>query len=166
MATPLSTAMQHAFEIMSPILLLTNRWQTVGEIRRQESEVNQIDIVLIPSVQKLDKMESVLSRAGRSLTQTYSGYEVKSWFDEIVNIHLANKLNYAFQTLFKTGPKPFLKALQSLAKSKGVTLTEDGLISGDTITHAEDEGAIFGLLGVTYIKPEQRAAITKIGQLK
>jgi len=170
MATPLSEAIEHAFATMGPILLLTNRWQTVGEIRRQESEVNQIDIVLIPSVRNLEKMKAVLGRAGRIVTETPNRYvvkyEVKAWLDEKVTIYITDSSSYAFQTLFKTGPKPFLKAFQKVAKSKGFTLTENGLGNGRKIFKAEDEGAIFGLLGITYIKPEQILAITRTEQLK
>lgn len=165
MSIPLSKAKDYAYDIVGRISLLTNRWLTVGEIRRGEDEVNQIDIVLIPSVRNIEKMKAVLGRAGRSVTDIPQGFEVRAWLDIKVIIHLANDNNFAFQTLFKTGPKPFLKALEDVAELRGYRLSEEGLLGRQGYKPAVDEGAIFNHLGIPYLNPLQRIQITKMGQL-
>lgn len=165
MSIPLTTARDHAYKIMKPITGVVGRWQTVGEIRRGESEVDQIDIVLIVSVRRQMEMQILLGSTARELSKYLNRFVIKSKFDEIVIIHLATEDNFAFQTLFKTGPKPFLNAIQKIAKSKGIILNEHEMFNVSRKYRIEDEGAIFGILGIEYIKPEQRAAITKLEQL-
>lgn len=167
MAIPLTIAKEHAYKTMKLVMNLAKQWQTVGQIRMGEEDINRIDIVLNISERRLEKLKSVLGKAGRTLMEGYNLIIVKSKFEVLVYIHLANKENYPFQTLFKTGPKPFLKAMINLSHSKELILNENGIVNKDvSICGIEDEGAIFGYLGIEYLKPEQRLAITNMEQLK
>jgi len=125
-----------------------------GSIRRQKSEVNDIDIVLIPKlrehlIQKIRNISKVEVLGKKLIRTEYSGTQV--------DIYFATKETWGILLLVRTGSKEHNIKLCQHAINKGMKLSsERGLMKEGKVIASKTEEEIFKGLGMDYIKPEDR----------
>ncbi len=152
-----------------------------GSIRREKTEVNDIDIVAIPKcIDKpgplggtvhltesqvwLERIPSVLSKAG--LILEVSGQELIRcsipYPDGLfqVDVYRARPETWGVILLVRTGSKEHNVKLCTLARSKGLKLSaSEGIVTqegfGDVIASKTEE-EIFAALGLAFVEPKDR----------
>jgi len=133
--------------------------KVAGSIRRQRPEVNDIDLVLIPSDRAM--LDYNLMSLGKDGTMKMSGPKIaRVAMKEIdLDVYYATEEIWATLLLIRTGSKKSNIRLATAAQRKGWRLAAsgDGLfnekeerIAGDT------EQSIFSALGIHYLEPWER----------
>jgi len=135
------------------------RLTVAGSIRRRRPEVNDIDIVLVPSDRAmLDYVLMSLSKDGK---MKMSGKKIARVAMEKIDldVYYATEETWATLLLIRTGSKESNLRLATAAKRKGWRLAASGgglfdendqRIAGDT------EQSIFEALGLRYPEPWER----------
>lgn len=143
-------------KILSP---LSKKLEVVGSIRRKKPEVNDIDIVIIPSEEDyLKKIEDAFKGYGRILLKGEKIVRIETKWGISVDIYIANPATYETIKLIRTGSKEHNIKLCKIAKSRGWKLKAggEGLVDerGNLIANTE-YGILKALLG-RYVPPEER----------
>lgn len=129
--------------------------QTVltGAARRCEELLSELDLVVIdPRVGDVSaaiaRSPFVISSAGRLLVDGVP-----------LRLHACAQDNAGATLLRTTGSAAHLRALEALARSRGLELRADGLFDaqGQTSPANREEGAIYAALGLSFVTPEQRS---------
>src|SRR5687767_258030 len=90
----------------------------------------------------------VAQRADDSLPQSFRSGEL--------TVHTTDKKGYGITLLLATGSDTHVQELRRLARSKGLSLTANGLHRGKTFIASETEADIYKALGLEFIPPELR----------
>jgi len=150
----LEDARKIANNFISEIKEFCEKIDIAGSIRRQNSEVNDIDIVLIPKlrehlIQKIRNISKVEVQGKKLIRTEYSGIQV--------DIYFATKETGGILLLVRTGSKEHNIKLCQHAINKEMKLSsEKGLMKGNKIIASRTEEEIFKGLGMDYVKPEDR----------
>jgi DNA polymerase (family 10) len=150
----LEDAISKANNFLSEIKEFCEKIEIAGSIRRQKSEVNDIDIVLIPKlrehlIQKIRNISKVEVQGKKLIRTEYSGIQV--------DIYFATKETWGILLLIRTGSKEHNIKLCQQAINKGMKLSsEKGLMKANEVIASKSEEEIFKGLGMNYIKPEDR----------
>lgn len=133
-----------------------------GSLRREQSMVHDIDLVVIPSLMRpyLPK-EEVQAILGTHWVGKSGGPKMVhgEWRDIPVDIYFADESSWWTLFLVKTGSKPHNIRLADMAKKKGWRLHADGggLTDGDGNRIAgQSEQSFFIALGIPYLEPKDR----------
>lgn len=143
-----------ANNFVSEIKEFCEKIEIAGSIRRKKSEVNDIDIVLIPKmkehlVNKINKISNVEVQGKKLIRAEYSGMQI--------DIYIATKETWGILLLVRTGSKEHNIKLCKYAIDKGMKLSsENGLMKNNEVIASKNEEEIFKKLGIDYIKPEDR----------
>ena len=151
----LEQAQKLAQEIVDQISPYCERIEVAGSIRRKKSEVNDIDIVLIPKPLLWHRIIAALQRAmdakilkrGDSIAQLL----IK---DVKVDFYVASKQTWGALLLIRTGSAEHNIKLSQIALKKGMRLTHKELTKGGKVIASEKE--IFEALDLPYVEPELR----------
>ena len=152
----LKEAEQKAVEIVDLLKPNCKEILVVGSIRRKKPECKDIDIVLIPSdflllhAQILKLGESMMD--GPKITRILHG-------GIQVDVYYATEETWGTLVLIRTGSRESNQRLCSLARRKGWQLkaSGEGLLDSSGKKIAGKEEDIFSALGLTYMRPEERA---------
>jgi len=127
-------------------------------MRRMKQEVNDIDLIVIPSENRLEDLEAILGRIGEL---TMNGAEIKrlTFHGENIDIYVATRETWSTLELIRTGSAEHNIKLCTRAKDMGIKLHASG--SGLTGRDGEpvevfSEQSIFKALGLPYRLPWER----------
>ncbi len=81
-------------------------------------------------------------------------------------IFLTDAKRFGISLLLATGSEQHLRELEALAKTKGLRLTEDGLLKGNKVVASKTEEEIYKALGLQLIPPELREGLGEIKQAR
>jgi DNA polymerase (family 10) len=156
MAIQLERAEETARRIIKRLKPYCERIEVAGSIRRRRPWVNDIDIVLIAK----DMWNLHHEILGMGQTRT-SGSKIMRFMvgDIQVDLYFAKPETWATLLLIRTGSAENNIRLASIAKKRGwhLAASGDGLFNenGKRIA-GESEESIFAVLGLRYLKPEER----------
>jgi DNA polymerase (family 10) len=138
------------------------KWQTVGSIRRQKLEVNDVDILIIPRKgggmvelaewgKNLKDGNRVLHIGAKKAQLLYMGVQV--------DIYFATSESWVTLMVIRTGSAAHNIMLCQRAKKLGLVLHADGrgiwTKEGSKLkTDSEEE--FFNALGLPYLRPKER----------
>jgi DNA polymerase/3'-5' exonuclease PolX len=150
----LEEAKKIADEFINPFQTLFYKIEIVGSIRRGKSEVKDIDLIAIPTLEADFNsllFERYIKKQGEKIiTLEYKGIQI--------DLYLANSENYEVIKLIRTGSAEHNKKLCYLAQQKGWKLKAngEGLIDekGNLISNREE--TILKILLGRYIEPKER----------
>jgi DNA polymerase (family 10) len=152
----LEQAQKFANQIVELISLFCDRIIVAGSVRRQKSQVRDVDIVLIPkpllwsriisTLQK--KMDAQVLKCGEKVAQlTIDGINV--------DLYSTNSKEWETLLLIRTGSAEHNIKLSIQARKMGMKLSHKGLVRDGIIVASTEEG-IFKALGMEYVPPEER----------
>ena len=122
-----------------------------GSIRRWLREVGDADIIIIGDYPNSGPSEKYKETNGRKArTYNYKGMQINFWRTEPELLGAA--------LLYATGSGPFNRKFRSMCMSKGLKLSQNGLVnrsSGKLLVGATEK-AIFNYIGYKYIPPRFR----------
>lgn len=136
------------------------KYQVCGSLRREKDEVGDVDILVVPKDSEmyklyLDKLELIQGKLWRG--------DVKFSFiyNDYIQVDLLSTtlLSFPFSSLHFTGSKASNIQLRGIAKSKGYTLNEYGLLNNsinEYVLGIESEVDIYSFLGLEYVEPRNR----------
>ena len=152
----LEDAQAIAEEVVAVLKPLANRIEIVGSIRRKRPTVNDIDILLEPSLNSFGLGEAIAGLLGL----TSKGDKIqRGIYKEIqVDIYFADANTWDTLKLIRTGSAGHNIRLTSLAKRRGWHLYADGrgLMNDKGKIVATSEEDIFNALSINYLLPESR----------
>jgi DNA polymerase (family 10) len=143
-----------ADKFVSEIKEFCKKIEIVGSIRRKKSEINDIDIILIPKfkerlIQKIRKISNLEVQGKKLIRAEYSGMQV--------DIYFTDEETWGILLLIRTGSKEHNIKLCQYAIKNGMKLSSaNGLMKNDKVIASKTEEKIFKELGLDYIKPEDR----------
>jgi len=135
------------------------RLTVAGSIRRRRPEVNDIDIVLIPSDRaRLDYVLMSLSKDG--MMKMSGKKRARVTMEKIdLDVYYATEETWATLLLIRTGSKQSNIRLASMAKERGWRLAAsgDGLFDeNDQRIAGDTERSIFEALALPFLEPWER----------
>ena len=142
----------HIVELISPFC---ERITVAGSIRRQKSQVRDVDIVLIPKpllwsriISMLQtKMDAKVLKCGEKVAQlTINGINL--------DLYATTPKQWEALLLIRTGPAEHNIKMSIQAQKKGMKLTHIGL-SKDGKIIASTKKEIFEALGIEFVPPEE-----------
>jgi len=152
----LKEAEQKAVEIVELLKPHCKEILVVGSIRRKKAEPADIDILCIPLDYLLLHAEILKLGAskvdGPKITRiSYDGIQV--------DVYYATEETWGTLLLIRTGSRKNNQRLCLMAQRKGWQLkaSGEGLLDGSAKKIAGTEEDIFSTLGLTYMRPEERA---------
>jgi len=147
-----------ANEVVNLLNLLCERIEIAGSIRRGKSEINDIDIVLLPKPQFTSKgIQYKLENAGAKAE--LGGKKMLKMFykEKQVDIYIAERQNFEVLFLIRTGSALHNQMLCQKALNKGLKMNFTlGLINKDKNVVANTEKEILENLLGKYIEPKDR----------
>jgi DNA polymerase/3'-5' exonuclease PolX len=167
LAKETSAEIAHAIarKIVAELKPACDRIEVVGSLRRGKPTVHDIDIVLLPKLQSGPSLEIVLSGLIQrgSLTPVRGKDKIRSFVATKtgvpVDIYVATEETWATLLLIRTGSKEHNIKLARRALDLGMKLraSGDGIEGSDgTLTRVTAEEEVFSLLGLSYLRPEER----------
>lgn len=152
----LQEALMLADEVMERLQPHCQRIEVAGSVRRQKSEVKDIDFVLIPSnpgslSQEIDRLGLPILGGEKLRRVSYKGTQV--------DLYYATPQTWATLLLIRTGSKENNIRLCSRARRLGMKLKAngDGIIGKDgQLIPIESEEQVYDILGLPYKEPWQR----------
>ena len=137
----------------------------VGSIRREKQEIHDFDIIIASKEEKIKEWcyERINCKRFSSPLFPYSFDMIQGELENIkTQIWFCVPEEYGPHLLLKTGPLTFNLTLASIAKNKGLTLSEHGLFRGtpenrgERIDENTEANIIWLLLGCKWIHPKDR----------
>lgn len=162
---PAATARAVACKIVAELKPACDRIEIVGSLRRRRPRVHDIDIVLLPKVQSGPLLQTVLSNLIErgSLTPVRGKEKIRTFVATKtgipVDIYVASEETWATLLLIRTGSKEHNIKLARRALDLGMRLraSGEGIEGSDgTLIKVTAEEEVFSLLGLGYLRPEER----------
>jgi DNA polymerase/3'-5' exonuclease PolX len=151
----LARAEEIASDLVRKIRPFCRQIEVCGSIRRRKSEVNDIDIVVIPSdlyglISWLSYNTTVLKSGAKIIEGKYRRFQY--------DIYIASEETFETIKLIRTGSASFNVKLASIALAKGWKLKADGtgLIDSEGNVIARSEIEILQKLLGKWVPPEER----------
>ena len=153
----LDEARELARQIVKEILPHCQRVEVAGSIRRRKSEINDVDLVLIPESLLKHRIVAGLQRT-MNAEVLKSGDKVAQLIINGVNVDLyfAKKEDFIALLLFRTGSAQNNMKLASKARSMGLKFSHYGVFKGATRIDDNTEEGIYKALNLTYLPPQER----------
>ena len=134
-----------------------------GSYRREQSESNDIDVLVYHSKKSLSDIIELLHKhkfliddlTGESKTK-YMGYCKILKTPRRIDIRFVSKEQIPFALLYFTGSKSFNQYMRRVAKAQGYKLNEYGLYKNNKLIKLKSERQIFKKLGLKYTPPKYR----------
>ncbi len=156
MAMSLETAQKTAAAVFKRLAPYCKRIEVAGSIRRRRPQVNDIDIVLIPSDPW--QLHQEVLKLGQTKMAGSKSIRVDIGVTQI-DLYVADPATWATLLLIRTGSKDNNIRLASRAKERGWRLAAsgDGLFNekGERIA-GDTERSIYEALGLPYKEPWER----------
>lgn len=134
-----------------------------GSYRRMKDEVGDIDIISLGPSDEINKRVQEAAKEGQVEVLEIGEKKVSfTWKDhgilygEQVDIRYTDRAHLGSMLCYFTGSKEFNIRLRSIAKQKGLKLTEYGLSvigPNSPVQTFEDETGLFAALGLVYTAP-------------
>jgi hypothetical protein len=153
---PLKKAEALAEKIYDRLAPLTDFMMVAGSIRRQRSEIGDVEFVVLPKDlgSFIETLENIgYSGGNRKRVTLIGGIKV-----EIYLAHHPGELGA--MAMAYTGDYLFNISMRSIAKRRGWKLDQYGIVDADTdevLLQSPYEEDFFGALGVDYHTPEERS---------
>lgn len=143
-------AIEAAYDVVAP-LLFPYKHTLVGSYGRGKADSKDIDIIVLCDVASFNELKREFT--WRMGCTDISGGDMK-FTGKICGIpfdldRIDNPDYYAAALLYRTGPKELNIRMRQLAQARGFTLNE--------YYAAQTEKEIFQMVGLPYLKPEDRA---------
>ena len=140
-------------ELVNKLKPYCKRIKVVGSIRRQNDEIGDIDIVIIPRPQLFDKVNQIIKVDLGGEKKIFGSYKGRP-----INLFFTTAESWVASLLHSTGPVQFNIRKRFLIKRKGLLLNEYGLFTRKKKEYlvGETEKDIFDYLGWTYKTATQR----------
>jgi len=153
----LEEAQRLAEQITKEILPHCKRVEVAGSIRRKKSEVNDIDLVLIPKPLLKHRILNTLQRKMNGKVTKKGDKTSQVIIDGVrVDLYYALEENFAGLLLFRTGSMRNNLKLASRARSIGLRLAHYGVFNGDERVDDNTEEGIYRILSLEYKQPDER----------
>ncbi|MBI4180161.1 DNA polymerase/3'-5' exonuclease PolX [bacterium] len=133
------------------------RIEIAGSLRRRKKIVKDLDLIV--SSKRPDEVSAAFLKAD-GITEIIAHGETKT------SVRIANKIQadlrvvaddeFPYALHHFTGSKAHNIAMRSLAKNRGMKISEYGVFKGKKRIPAKDEEAFFKIFGLAYIPPELR----------
>lgn len=132
------------------------RVDIAGSIRRKLPTIGDIDILACGKDSKIMDVFVKMPEVERILAKgpTKSMIVLKNNIQ--VDLRLIDEKGYGAALLYFIGNKPYNIHMREVARKKGMKLSEYGLFKGDKYIAGKNEKEIYDILGLKYLKPEQR----------
>ncbi len=155
-----------AYQVEDALTSHGYRAKVCGSIRRDKATISDIDLVVqAPMIQTV----SVIN----TFYEVYKGLRVEILTNLkpdskkadvkadgcLLNLFRAEPEYWGAMVLFLTGNKLFNLIMRAKAKVDGYKLSQYGLFHGEEIIAGKTETQIFEVLGLKYLKPEEREFI-------
>jgi hypothetical protein len=135
---------------------------TCGSIRRQKSEVADVDIVVTTETEDYDKVWATIPKGCEYETRGPVSRRFH-WKGMKFDVRISKQRHRGAALLTRTGPAKFNIVMRGHAKKLGYKLNEYGVFKGDRLlTDGFSEQRIFEFLGLAYIPPEDRTAGVRV----
>lgn len=167
----LEKAEKIAYTFIGEILPYCDRIEIAGSVRRRKDEVGDIEIVAIPKIEIIrilfGEMEErhigfihALRRYPIIKGSPETGKYIQLQLPEIkVDLFLATPLNWGYIFAIRTGSAEFSRFVLACgwvrAGYKGINGMLENIKTGEKVT-IEEEIDLFNLIGIEYVKPENR----------
>lgn len=162
---PAAIARTIAHKIVAELKPACERIEVAGSLRRGKPTVHDIDVVLVPKVESTPLLETLLSDLIKrgSLTPIRGKDKIKSFIATKtgipVDIYVATEETWPTILLIRTGSKEHNIKLARRASCRGMKLraSGEGIEGSDGgLIRVKAEEEIFSLLGLGYLRPEDR----------
>lgn len=143
------------FKKVKPYIL---KGMIAGSIRRKKAEPNDIEYVVLVNPDKIEEFVELVEQ-WKKVRGSPRGRYTQRLLEEGVKLDLfiAQEGNYGNILLQRTGSWKFsMWALGIRTKQVGLKQREGYLWRGDVRLDCEEELEVFDLLGIEWIKPEER----------
>lgn len=131
--------------------------EVAGSFRRRKETIGDIDIVL-SSLHPADAVAAftALPEVRHVYAQGNTKTLVRLEGDLDADLRIVNPASFGAALQYFTGNKDHNVALRSIAKKKGLKLSEYGLFRGDEVVAGRTENEIYAALGLDFVPPELR----------
>jgi DNA polymerase (family 10) len=131
--------------------------EPAGSVRRWKEVVTDINtVVATDETSKVIAHMKKFPLATRTESQTENGCTLRMSNGMRVHLVCSTRRNFPVAWLIETGSPDHIAHLQRIARSRGYTLSDQGLIKQGKTVHVETEAEIYDHLGLPYIPPELR----------
>jgi len=171
----LHDAQQLALKVMAELLPFCRKIEIAGSVRRERSNVNDLDLVLIPNpggdipkiIARCERtMKMVTGRRSNPNNITFFNKELDVRLDlffargEIVDLLSTTPTNWGAVFLCRTGSMQHNIQLCSHAIMKRLKFAPyRGVLDGDKVIASATEEEIYGALGLAWRDPREREAL-------
>lgn len=171
---PLSEALCVAALVEPELNLLCDRVFLAGSARRQRPWVHDLDFVVIPQGQSIEKKGKLVPMPGHNrwfeiapvLKEILNARELKTGGEDIItlevdgiqiDINRATETSWAILATVKTGPPDFNIELCKRAQSLGMKLSPHaGIYKDGSLVSLDTEEEVFKALQLPFIQPDRR----------
>lgn len=171
---PLSEALIVAAQVEPELSLLCDRVLLVGSARRQRPWVHDIDFVVIPQGELIEKKGKLVPMPGHNrwfeitpvLKEILNAKEIKTGGEDIitlevdgiqVDINRATEYTWAILSVVKTGSPDFNIELCKRAQALGMKLSPyAGIYKNGELLNLTSEEDVFKTLQLPFIQPDRR----------
>lgn len=132
--------------------------EVAGDLRRKKEILHELEFVLYitESPENVYGFLRILSSIQAISLVNQKLILVQFWSGIVANLRLVTRRQIASTLLFYTGSSSHWKALLSFAKSKKLSLTQQGLYKNQKRIETAYEEDIYNILGLSFIPPELR----------
>jgi len=147
-----------AEKYLNELRLVCLRAEIAGSIRREKSEVKDIEIVCIPNNDKL-LLYSFIVNQWKKIKGEPLGKYTQRLLPEGINLDLfiVNEQNWGLQFAIRTGSAEFSHKVLACGWVKAGYHSKEGILyKGEEITFVPEEKDLFEIIGIDYIEPKFR----------
>lgn len=148
------SVIETAYQELAELSPLSKRMELAGSIRRNKTEPNDVDIVLIPADRRkiMDYVsrhsEGNIGRGNSRASYRKNGVEVELYF--------ATEQNWGAMLMYATGSNQYNILMRTYAKFKGMKLSQKGLFKDGKMIGGQTEEEIYAKLGKKWKEPQKR----------
>ncbi len=149
----LSVALAEAEYVKEKLKPYAKLIEIAGSIRRMRESIADIDILACP---KSDKIIDVFLSLGKEIVKGKTKCSIRLPSGINTDLRIIKEGSWGAALQYFTGSKDHNVVLRSIAKSRGLKLSEYGLFKGKKMIAGKSEREIYNKLGFEYMPPELR----------
>lgn len=156
--TLLHHAQEAARAVVAQLDPLCRRIEVAGSVRRQASEVRDLEIVCIPEVARYLEFQRLVDSWPKVRGQSTGRYTRRrlTRHNLELDLFICSAQTWACNLTIRTGCAEFSHALVTLARDYGMQFRDAQLWSGSRSTGVREEQEVFDLFRLPWIPPTQR----------
>ncbi len=146
-------------EVLKKINPYIIKGEIAGSIRRKKPDVHDIDLVILPkdNFMAMINIKNVIKHYGAIDWGGQKIIRVKGKGELEIDCYIATEKNFSTLLLIRTGSKEHNLKIAKECLKKGFRLKYNlGIVDGKGDVIADTEEKIFKILGLPFLKPEER----------